>query len=176
MIRSATAARQLPRRSGHANFMRSAPLATSKTNSQREAFKPPQEQSVGDGVALVLTAFHEIMQPILTGRCFVNVTTGTHKRSITNRGRSISDNIKPTTKIFERIVGNPASVGNWFALNHVGYVIRELLLEAAKGKRGRWQWEGFWLYDWEMSLVSLAVLRAYIAGAVENEGSAFDLL
>ena len=114
------------------------------------------------------------MQPVLKDRCYVNEKTGTHKRSITNRGRFVSDNIPNTTVIFERIVGNPASVGNWFALNHVGFAIRELLFEAAKGKRGRWQWEGLWLYDWEIDMLNNAILRAYIAGAVWDDESAWD--
>ena len=122
---------------------------------------------MGDGIALVLTAFHEVMEPTLRDRCIVNEKTGVHKRTITDRGRFVSGNIKNTAEIFERIVGNPASVGNWFALNHVGHVIRELLLEAALAKRGRWQWDGLWLHDWEIDVFNKVIMLAYIVGAVD---------
>ena len=43
---------------------------------QTGGFKPPREQSVGDGIALVLTAFHEVMEPTLRDRCIVNEKNG----------------------------------------------------------------------------------------------------
>ena len=137
-------------------------------------FIPPEAQSVGDCTALVLTAFHEVMQPILEKRCTVNPKTNQHLRSITNRGRFVSDNIKNTTTIFHRVVGNSAEAGNWFVLHHVGGVIRELLIEAAKEKHGRWQWRGFYLEDWEVSWLTLIILRAFIAGASWDDEGAWN--
>ena len=132
---------------------------------ETQGFKPFEAWSVDVETALLLTAFHEVLQPILEARCEVNDKTNQHHWSITDRERFVSDNIKYATMIFHKVVGNPFSVGNWFVLHHVRAVIVEMLVEAAKQRWGRWQWRGLWFDESEITSLTHLILRAYVAGA-----------
>ena len=50
----------------------------------------------------------------------------------------------------------------WFFLNNVRRMIMFLFLEACKGRRGKWQWEGFYLERWELREHTHIVLMAYV--------------
>ena len=153
----------LTRTGGSTTSRRSCAKLRNEDNLQR-GLQAPEEQHIGDLAAFVLTAFHEVLRPVLQHRCTINSQTGNHLRSITNGKRFVSDNVKYCMQVFHNIVGNPAQVGDWFLLHHVRGVIHNMLLEANKAQRGRWQWRGFWLQDWESDLVVTAALRAYVAG------------
>ena len=91
-----------------------------------------------------MTAFHEVLRPLLEKRGHINHQTGKHRSSITNRKRWVSEGVQYAIGVWHLVLGNDADVGNWFDLYNINCVIRYMLLEAVKAG-GRWKWRGFWL-------------------------------
>ena len=69
-------------------------------------------------VALVLTAFHEVVKPIAIERCQVNPKIGVHLRSIMDEKRFVTDNVLHVTNVFKNVVRRPSSDGAWSSFHN----------------------------------------------------------
>ena len=135
-----------------------------KRRVNEPGYTPPEEQWVGDQAALIMTAFHSVLQPLLLQRCEINPKTGYHLRSVTNTQRFVGDNVKFCTKCFRTTLGGEPGCDTWFLVHQVKKVITVMLREAGRGVHGRWQWRGFSMEEWEREQYAFEILRTYIAG------------
>ena len=66
-------------------------LATRQATGNSRNHRP---QSEADRAAALLDSFHTVLDPYLTQRCSINDRTGRHVRSIRDKDRFVTDNIK----------------------------------------------------------------------------------
>ena len=144
-------------------------LATRLKRGEEMRYENTQPQHVGDKIALLLTAFHSVLKPILLERCCVHPRTHVHVKSITRTEWFAGDNIKWCGKIFDNVAGDPAADVIDFSIAFMYIVVQKLIAEAEKAKSGKWQWAGFWLWPYERHELPFLIIRAYIAGASWND-------
>lgn len=123
------------------------------------------DQTTGDKLALVLIAFHGVLQPFLVCRTAQiwnkDKKIYEHKRSITSGPRFIPDNMKFASKVFEEISEVRSTPEKWFTLHNLSKFFKILIGKALN--QSRWEWKLLWLLDWEIHALVLQMIQCYVA-------------
>ena len=133
------------------------------------------QQIMMDHACLLLSSFHRIVSPYASVRCAVNPNTNCLVRSITNRSRFVQDASRFAYKL---LFGDHLATdlpGNFSMLPVARDVTHLLVVEACKQKRGRWQWVGFTLSDWEFEHCKSEILFLFVAGLTSDSAPAVSI-